>query len=366
MTKIQILFLGALISDIGDAAEFLVGPGMPYEKPSEVAAVVRDGDTVRIAAGDYRGDVAVWRKNDLFIQGVGGTPHLIADGNAAEGKAIWVIKGNDTIVENIEFSGAAVDDANGAGIRLEGTNLTIRRCYFHDNENGVLTGVDPESEILIEYSEFANNGHGDGYSHNMYIGRVAKFTLQFSYVHHARVGHQVKSRAAENYIMFNRLMDERSGTSSYIIDLPNPGKAVVVGNELQQGASAENWAMIHSAQPLLLVNNTVVNDRSSGIFVTLSGDSDASLLQNNIFVGKGQVKASGARILSNLLLDDAGLVNRHNYDYRLTSDSAAIDAGTEPGGTIDVGWEYVHKAQAVERQDPGPVDIGAHAWRPEG
>jgi hypothetical protein len=57
------------------------------------------------------------------------------------GKGIWVISGNDTVVENIEFSGAAVPDANGAGIRFEGVNLTVRNCYFHHNQNGILTRV---------------------------------------------------------------------------------------------------------------------------------------------------------------------------------------------------------------------------------
>jgi hypothetical protein len=69
-------------------------------------------------------------------------------------------------VENIEFSGAAVPDHNGAGIRLDETGLIVRSCYFHNNENGILTSNPYAGDILIEYSEFAANGYGDGYTHN--------------------------------------------------------------------------------------------------------------------------------------------------------------------------------------------------------
>jgi hypothetical protein len=345
-----------------------IGPKMPYESPSQVAAIAKDGDIIEIEAVEYIGDVAVWRQNDLLFRGIGGKPHLVADGNAAEGKAIWVIKGNNNVIENIEFSGAKVEDQNGAGIRLEGTNLTVRMCNFHDNENGILTGANSDSEILIEYSEFGNNGYGDGYSHNMYIGRVARFTLQFSYVHHARIGHQVKSRAKENYIMFNRLMDESNGTSSYIIDLPDPGTAYVIGNELQQGPMAENWALIRSTQKLFLINNTMVNDRGSGVFVSLPGENADSLLQNNIFVGRGNLETGNADLKDNLLAGSAGLASRETYDYRLTGTSPAIDKGSLPEGTGLASElpnsEYAHVAGGKDREQIGSIDLGAHEYQP--
>ena len=358
-----------LASVTANGIVYLVGPEMPLERPSQAAAIAEDGDIVEIEAADYVGDVAVWYQNDLVIRGIGGRPHLVADGKSAEGKAIWVIKGNNNVVENIEFSGAKVEDQNGAGIRLEGTNLTVRKCRFYDNENGILTGPNSESEILIEYSEFGNNGYGDGYSHNMYIGRVARFTLQFSYVHNARIGHQVKSRAEENYIMFNRLMDENNGTSSYLIDLPDPGTAFVIGNEMQQGPMAENWALVRSTQKLFLINNTMVNDRGSGIFVNLPGESAGSLLQNNIFVGRGSLGAGDAELRNNLVARSVGLVNRELYDYRLTATSPAIDKGSPPEnaghGSGIPSSEYVHVAADGKREQVGPVDVGAHEYRPQ-
>ena len=111
-----------------------VGPSEKIRLPSQAARVARDSDVVEITGATYIGDVAVWRQSDLTLRGVGGRPHFMAAGAHAGGKAIWVIKGNDVRVENIEFSGARVPDLNGAGIRFEGTNLTISRSYFHDND----------------------------------------------------------------------------------------------------------------------------------------------------------------------------------------------------------------------------------------
>src|SRR3954469_23437554 len=211
-----------------------VGPQRELKRPSDAARVAGDGNVIEIDAGVYAGDAAVWRQHGLTIRGVGGRAHLAANGAHAEGKAIWVIKGNDTTIEGMEFSGASVPDANGAGIRLEGAGLTVRNCYLHDNENGILTGRGPNSDVVIEHSEFARNGVGDRYTHNLYIGHVRSFVLRYSYIHHAIVGHNVKSRAARNDIRCNRIMDEKDGRSSYAIDLPNGGLALVVGNLIQQ------------------------------------------------------------------------------------------------------------------------------------
>ena len=66
-----------------------VGRTEQYRMPSLAARAARDGDVIEIAAGDYRGDVAVWRADNLTIRGVGGRARLEANGEAAQGKAIW-------------------------------------------------------------------------------------------------------------------------------------------------------------------------------------------------------------------------------------------------------------------------------------
>ena len=368
--------LSLLLSGPAYAATLQVGPQRVLKLPSEAAKVAKDGDVVAIDAGVYPGDVAIWPQHRLTLRGVGGRAHLDAIGKAAEGKAIWVIKGNDITVENIEFSGARVPDLNGAGIRFEGTHLTIRNSHFHDNEMGILTGVNPLSDILIEGSEFNNNTvdyrRYGRLGHNIYIGNVRRFTLRNSYIHDANIGHNVKSRAKENYILYNRIMDERNG-SSYLVDLPDGGNSYIIGNLFRQSENTDNPAMIAFAaehnrdnpkQTLYVVNNTFVNDRNGGIFVNNHSVAPAILI-NNLFVGKGMVLVGPGEQKQNLAVEDAGLKNRAAYDYHLLPNSAAIDKGIDPGRSasgfvLRPGFQYVHPLGIEVRRQRGAIDVGAY------
>jgi len=350
-----------------------VGPGRYYRLPSQAAAAARDGDRIEIDAGVYSGDVAIWRANDLVIRGVGGRPELRAAGRSAQGKAIWVIKGANTTVENIAFTGARVSDGNGAGIRAEGAGLTVRHALFRDNEDGILAGRNPNSDILVEYSEFDRNGGGRGQTHNIYVGAVRSFTFRFNYSHHARIGHQVKSRARRNFILYNRLMDEETGNSSYAIDLSTGGVAYIIGNLIQQGPETDNWALVSFAaegtsagpQELYVVNNTFVNERHSGLFVNNRSTVSAALL-NNLFVGKGRMLKGPGRAAGNVVTRRPRFVDRRGYDYRLRPGSPAIDKGVEPPTVTDFPlapvWQYRHPTGGEKRPRRGALDAGAYEF----
>lgn len=222
-----------------------VGPGRPLAVPSAAARIARDGATVLIAAGDYR-DVAVWTQSRLTLRGVGGRARIGAGGRAAEGKAVWVIRGDRVLVEGVELFGARVAAHNGAGIRHEGGRLTLRDCRLHDNEMGIMTYNERRAELSIEGCRIENNGTstppGGRIGHNVYAGRIGRFTLKDSTVRDARVGHLVKSRAAVNLIEGNRLIDGRG--ASYVIDLSEGGAALVTGNRMEKSAAAPNRTAI--------------------------------------------------------------------------------------------------------------------------
>jgi len=350
-----------------------VGKNKPFALPSQAAAVARDGAIVEIDAGVYEKDVASWNAGNLTLRGVGGRAHLKSGGASAEGKAIWVLSGRNTTVENIEFSGCAVSDRNGAGIRLQGEcGLIVRNCFFHDNEMGILTGAHPAGMVLIEHSEFARNGAGDGQSHNIYIGTVKSFTLRHSYTHRTRIGHNLKSRAQANYILYNRIMDEESGTSSYAIDLPNGGHSVVVGNLVHKGPNSENTGVLTYAaegaknekQELYVVNNTFVNERASATFVSVRGNPTTVSVINNIFAGPGGVISGKGDAANNLIGKDPLFVDRARYDYRLQKGSPAVDAGKPPGkaGEFDLTprFQYLHPLRKEARPTSGALDLGAY------
>ncbi|NNM83498.1 MAG: right-handed parallel beta-helix repeat-containing protein, partial [Burkholderiales bacterium] len=218
-----------------------------------------------------------------------------ADGKSAEGKAIWVIKGNFTTVENIAFENAAVRDRNGAGIRLEGRDLMVSRCLFRKNQNGILTGENPESSVYILDSEFDHNGAGDGFSHNLYVGGVKKLVVRRCYLHGAVVGHDLKSRAYESVVTDNRIADD-GGESSYEADFPNGGKVLLAFNVIQQGERAQNYTMVAygeegmrpSGNSFVAKGNTFLNQHElGGVFIRLAkGNIDTNLI-GNVFYGNG-------------------------------------------------------------------------------
>ncbi len=349
-----------------------VGPDRTLKTPSAAAAVAKDGDLIEIDAGDYRGDVAVWSAHRLTIRGINGIARLDADGKSAQQKAIWIIQGNETTVERIGFSGCRVPDHNGAGIRQEGAGLTVRHCFFHDNENGILTGANAQSDVLVEHSEFHHQGYGDGYSHNLYIGRVRSFTMRFCSSHHSKAGHLVKSRAQNNEIVCNRLMDEGDGTSSFVIDLPNGGRSFIIGNIIQHGPMAENGTAVsyaaegaeNAVQELFVVNNTCINERApAGAFLKIAGHPARVRVINNLLVGFKSVMSGEGDTTGDLLTDHRGFPDSAGYDYRLLSTSAAVGAGVDPGraGDVDLmpAFYYKHPLGSEPRPREAKPDLGA-------
>ncbi len=348
-----------------------VGPRRGLRKPSEAAAVAEDGDVIAIDAGDYPGDVALWPQSGLTLRGVGGRVRLDSLGHVAEKQGIWVFRGNDITVENVEFSGARGPGRNGSGIRFLGRNLTVRNSVFHDNEAGLLTWKDPESDILVERSTFYRNGYGDGQSHNIYIGEIRSFTLRHSYSHDAHVGHEVKSRAHTNYILYNRLTDEDDGDSSYLVDLPEGGDAYVVGNVLLKGARAANpHAISYAAEKpdvdygqLWVVNNTLWNRYPYAVFVRNASRRPATLA-NNVAAGAPLMLLKGPGTgITNYAAQRPGLRDPAKLDDSPTEDSPLIDAGTDMAARGDrqlvAAFEYAHPAGKRPRPRVGPIDIGA-------
>ena len=333
------------LSVTASCATLTVGKGASIQTVAEAARVAKDGDTVDILPGEYHADVAVWLQKRLTIRGVGETPVLKADGRSAEGKATWVLRDGEFVIENIAFEGARVDDRNGAGIRFERGSLTLRRCRFTDNENGVLTGNASDSELTIEDSQFSRAPRDRGaLKHLLYVGRIARFTVTGSRFHQGFEGHLVKSRARENRVAYNLLYDGDGGTAAYELEFPNAGVAYVIGNVIGQSATTTNPAVVSygaegaawERNALYLVNNTLVSDRLEGAWFLrvaserLPADIDVVAV-NNLTVGLG-VFTFGARgrFERNFPLVAAALGDTATLDFRLGAHSLLQGLGAAP------------------------------------
>jgi len=217
-----------------------VGPGHAYESLAKAAADARDGDRVTIAPGTYH-ECAVWRASHLTIEGTGTNPGVVITGQACMGKGLFVTVGNDITVKNITFKGARVSDLNGAGIRGEGTNLTVEGARFIDNQNGILAAGVPSSEVLIRDSYFRGNGTCEGAcAHAIYIGQAGLLRVEHTTFVDTLQGHHIKSRALRTEIIDCNIADGDEGTASFLIDVPNAGAVVIRDNRLQKGPNAEN------------------------------------------------------------------------------------------------------------------------------
>lgn len=283
------------------AATMVVGSQEKITTIAEAAKLAQDGDVIEIRPGDYRGQAAVWTRNNLLIRGAGGRPVMLGDGKSAE-KAIWVVRGGNVRIENIEFRGARAASGNGAGIRFERGHLILSRCAFFDNELGVATENLPEMTLEVNDSEFAAASRHEGPLHHLLqVGAIGRFVLSGSRFEQGYLGNLVKSRARENHVRYNFLVDGAGGRSAYELEFPNGGIAYVIGNTIGQSAETDNPVLISygaegSRWPenaLFLAHNTLLNELHAGTFLKVWSDKFAGGVEawviNNLSVGDGDL-----------------------------------------------------------------------------
>ncbi len=368
-----------------------VGPTRIYTFCSQVASLVQNGDSILIDADTYINDPQViWNKNNLYIVGINGRPRLeagsIIANDMSNGKGIFVISGNNVHVHNIEFADAKVQDHNGAGIRQEGANLWVTYCLFNGNEMGILGGNIPNCKTTVEYSEFVNGGsvENPGYQHNIYINHIDTLVFRYNYTHNSIAeGHELKSRATYNFILYNRIANEES-EDSRTIDLPNGGTSVVVGNIIEQGPNSANSNLLGyglegltnpAPHALYCVNNTFVNKKSTGSFIQVANGTDTLFVKNNIFAGAktGGLFIGTATVLDssnneiNNSLSNLGFEDESNFNYHLLTTSVVIDKGINlnkivHGYSLQTSLEYLDTCNFTIRASHGPIDIGAFEY----
>jgi hypothetical protein len=347
-----------------------VGPERSLKTPSEAARLARAGDTVEIDAGLYLNDYAVWNQKNLTIRGMGGMAHLQSTELIPNGKAIWIVSGNNTLIENVEFSGARVADTNGAGIRHEGGNLSLRNMYFHHNEFSVLTGADPSASLDIQSSRFWFQKRRKTFSHGIYVGALKRFTLTGSHIKGTDRGHQVKSRALENYISYNRIEDVPEGTASRLVDLPNCGLSYIIGNDMHQALTTQNGDAIgygaegcegrsQRQRRLFVVNNTFVNEAWNGSLVKNHAGGEV-LVANNLIFGRAHVLMGKGEKMNNVSLS---LNQRQPGQWDAPDDSIAINSVLAlPGGegvSLAPTQEFTLPVGTAQRIPDGRLDIGS-------
>lgn len=197
--------------------------------------------TVLIAPGVYR-ECAIQQAGRVTFKAVrAGT--AIFEG-ACEGKAALVLRGGGSVVDGLVFRGIRVPDGNGAGIRIEIGDLTVRNSMFLDSQEGILGGTDEASNVTIDRSTFSGLGQcheTEDCAHSVYLGSRGTVTITNSRFERGQGGHYVKLRVPRVLITDNSFDDSAGNRTNYMIDLPEGATGEIARNTFVQGPRKENW-----------------------------------------------------------------------------------------------------------------------------
>lgn len=244
-----------------------------------LVAETSSGGTLSLPTGTFHG--AAVTGVPMTVVG-SGTTLTGADFVIPNGKAILNAAAHLS-VRDLIFQDAKVPDGNGAGIRPEpNVNLTVERCEFAGNQNGILTPPGTGT-ITITECHFHDNGAGDGFTHEVYIGQSASVVADNCiFTCGLKSTHAFKSRAKAatlRFCDFKGSPDPAGDVGGSVVDICEGGDLLIedstlevapgAGNHLFLGYALEN--QIAGLKTVLLRNVHLVDGTGTGGILQASG-----------------------------------------------------------------------------------------------
>ena len=283
------LLMGTAVSALAELAEGEIRVnGRTVDTLERAFAAVMPQGIILMGPGEYR-MAGKLTQNGVLLKGSQGT---VLRGVAHNGKAALVIAADDVTVDTIECLDIAVKDKNGACIRFEGKNLTVKNVYFHDAEQGLLAGGD-HGKIIIEDSRFERLGKA-GYAHGIYVGGGRLLIRRSRFLASKDQGHEIKSRA-DFTVIENSIIASLDGDDSRLIDIPNGGRVIIRNNLIVEGPNTVNFQMLSwgvegvkkARNSFTLINNLIISDRQAGsVLIGLGEGLPGINASKNMIVGK--------------------------------------------------------------------------------
>ena len=221
----------------------IVETGQRFARLDDAVQSVRLGTaTIVIAPGVYH-ECTVQAGGRITFKAA--TPGSVTfEGTTCEGKAAFVLRGSESVVDGIVFRGMHVADGNGAGIRIETGDLRVVNATFLDSQEGILGGAPTGQRISIDHSTFSGLGQCDqspDCAHSIYLATRGVVRVTHCRFERGTGGHYVKLRAPQVDIRANSFDDSHGHKTNYMIDLSEGGTGTITDNIFVQGRDKENW-----------------------------------------------------------------------------------------------------------------------------
>jgi len=304
---------------------YRVGPQEEYVSVDEVTADLEPGDTV-LLCGDLRESFVLsrsgTRSDPITVRGIvgdrGGSvsrPTITVDNSGLAGV---VVRGDWNVISNLQLTGAGGRGGARSAIFVAGSNVTVRNCVFHHNDQA-LDSVGGVAEIRVQFCEFDSNGRGSR-QHSVYLTSNvpgAKAIIEHCYFHDAVGGVLLKSRVPRNVVRYNWFEDAFYSAVN-IVDAASlggwpeeemrslyPMHTDMLGNVFFQGWSpGPRYALLslggeHETSPgtegdFNLAHNVFLMTRSApkapGVAILVHGNVNKVAVWNNVFLGLGVVR----------------------------------------------------------------------------
>ncbi|WNC68448.1 hypothetical protein RI845_18255 [Thalassotalea nanhaiensis] len=251
---------------------------------------IKDGSKIFLSKGVYTQGVNLKASNIEIL----GEKGVVFDNASVNGKAALVLKGDNIFIENIECRNIQVKDGNGACIRFEGRNLTVRGLYAHDSHSGLMTSKDA-GIVNIEYSRFERLGNRGGYSHAIYV-KADLLSIKYSeFLSTKKQGSAVKTRSKKTVIEYS-LLASIDGKDSRLVDAANYGELIIRNSILEQGVNTSNSQLLAyglekkvpvktEVNKIEVTGNLLLLDRKKANVILKHRLADEVIVANNIIVG---------------------------------------------------------------------------------
>jgi hypothetical protein len=293
------------------------------------------------------------------------------------GRGGWQFSGaRNYRISGIVFRNCRTASRNSAGIRYYNTttNLYIKDCLFHLNDNG-LTGGTQSSQATVEFCEFNANGNTNASlsapTHNIYV-YGGYLTMRYCYVRDPVQGQNFHIRCRESTFEYNwfaransyegDLMsnDDFSGAGPFSQTMTLRGNVIVQKsnplNNSQIIAMYNDGGLANLTLNVRAFYNTFVGNGGNAAFIHVSNADGTQMnaeMSNNIISGTGRpalidnTNAASVAGLNNWIRTNAtvgtptggylsnsvrsaspGFRNAAAQDFTLTTNSVCIGAAS--------------------------------------